>query len=429
MTAIAPIVAADGTVVPATDIDCLRRLVARKLAIAADPANDERRQAWYRHDAGTDNRPMVLAETGGLRDQARPVTDADLACTSAWGRGLERSLRVEIYQFDVLRDDHVVEPRLCTGWKVTASDYGVQVVQHHAQFDGKLGARRWDAPIRDLDADLHRLQQRSFAVDREATYAEVERLAQVFGDLLPIEIRGGHWWTLGMTWTAIELIGLENLMLAMYDQPDGLHALMAFLRDDALAFADWLQAEGLLCRNDENDYIGSGSMGYTRDLARPGADTVRTDHLWVLLESQETVGVGPDQFAEFIFPYQRDLAARFGKVYYGCCEPVHSRIDVLTQLPNLARVSVSPWADERLMAAALGEQIVFSRKPNPTAVSTEVFDEVAIFDDLRQTLAATRNCRVELIMKDVHTLCEHPERLPRWVELARCAIDEADTGV
>ena len=53
-------------------------------------------------------------------------------------------------------------------------------------------------------------------------------------------------------------------------------------------------------------------MGYTRDLARPEAADVQTTDQWVLLESQETVGVGPEQFAEFIFPYQRDLAARFG---------------------------------------------------------------------------------------------------------------------
>mgnify|MGYP002639951275 CR=1 FL=1 len=419
--------AADGTEIPVRDMDCLRRLAERKLEISATPANSERRQAWYDHDAGEHSRPMVLAETGGLRDKARPVTDADLFCTSPWGRAVERSLRVEIYQFDVLQDDHVVEPRMCTGWKVAASDYGVQVVQHHAEFDGALGARRWDSPIQDLDADLHRLQQRTFTVDREATHAEVARLEHVFGQLMPVEIRGGHWWTLGMTWTAIELIGLENLMLAMYDQPDGLHGLMAFLRDDALAFADWLQTEGLLCRNDENDYIGSGSMGYTRTLARPGADAVHTCDQWVLLESQETVGVSPMQFAEFIFPYQRDLAARFGKVYYGCCEPVHGRIDVLTQMPNLARVSVSPWADEARMAAVLGDRIIYSRKPNPTAVSTEVFDEAAILADLRQTLSIAGNCRLELIMKDVHTLCEHPERLPRWVELARQAIEEAKT--
>ncbi len=410
--------------IPVSDIDCLRRLAEAKLAIADDPTNNERRQAWYQHDGAGCGRPLILAESGGLRDEARPVTDADLLCTSDWARGLERSLRVEMYQFEVLRDDHVVEPRLTTGWQVTTSDYGVEVVQHHAEFEGSLGARRWDSPIADLETDLHRLQPRTFSIDREATHAEVERLRTVLGDLLPIEIRGGFWWTLGMTWTAIELIGLENLMLAMYDQPAGLHALMAFLRDDALAYADWLQGEGLLCRNNENDYIGSGSMGYTHELPRSGRQEVQTIDQWVLLESQETVGVGPEQFAEFIHPYQRDIAEHFGKVYYGCCEPVHSRIEVLSQLPNLARVSVSPWADEEVMAERLGKDIVFSRKPNPTLISTEVFDEAAILDDLRQTLHAACDCRLELIMKDVHTLCEQPERLPRWVELARQAVDE-----
>ena len=56
-----------------------------------------------------------------------------------------------------------------------------------------------------------------------------------------------------------------------------------------------------------------------------------------------------------------------------------------------------------------------------------MFDEAAILADLRQTLRNADGCRVELIMKDVHTLCEQPQRLPRWVELARRAADEAIT--
>ena len=145
---------------------------------------------------------------------------------------------------------------------------------------------------------------------------------------------------------------------------------------------------------------------------------------WVLLESQETVGVGPEQFAEFIFPYQQAIGARFGKVYYGCCEPVHNRLHLLKQLPNLARVSVSPWCDEEFMARELGDRIGYSRKPNPTLVSTRRFDEQAIGADLRHTLEVARGCRLELIMKDVHTLDDQPDRLPRWVELARRTIDE-----
>jgi hypothetical protein len=377
----------------------LRRLGARKAQIAAEDANRERRQAWHRLDCGDDPRPLVLAEVGGVRDHLRPLPDSVLECRSGWARGVEWGLRVELYQYDVLCDDHVVEPWMQTGWRVQASDFGVVPVHHQPEHYEGLGARRWDAPLADLERDLHKLRPRSFTVDREGTAAEVDRLEAAFGGILPVRVRGGHWWTLGMTWVAIELIGLEQLMLAMYDAPAALQQLMAFLRDDHLRFARWLEDEGLLCLNNENDYIGSGSMGYTRDLPQPGGSgRVRTRDLWVLLESQETVGVGPEQFEQFVFPYQQAIADCFGKVYYGCCEPVHTRIHVLARLPNLARVSVSPWGDQQRLAAAFGNRVVFSRKPNPTLISTPVFDEDAIRADLRQTLEAARGCRLEIVM-------------------------------
>ena len=82
-------------------------------------------------------------------------------------------------------------------------------------------------------------------------------------------------------------------------------------------------------------------------------------------------------------------------------------------------MSISPWADQEVMAAGCGTQVVFSRKPNPTLISTAVFDETAIRADLRRTLDVAAGGRVELIMKDVHTLHEEPGRLARWVTLAR----------
>jgi hypothetical protein len=327
----------------------------------------------------------------------------------------------------VLKDDHVVEPFVNVNWRVNAGDYGVQAVQHQTDNDGRLAARRWDPPLTDLDKDFGKIHPRTYTVDRETTWKEKEKIEQVLGGILDVRIRGAYWWTLGMTIRAIDLIGLENLMLFMFDQPDGLRRLMAFLRDDTLAYASWLEKEGLLSLNNENDYIGSGSMGYTRDLPKNGGkpgSPVRMQDQWVLSESQETVGVGPDQFEEFIFPYQLSVAEKFGKCYYGCCEPVHTRWHVLKKLPNLARISVSPWADEEFMAGVLKKTVVYSRKPNPTMISTPKFDEDAIRADLRKTLTTARNCRVELVMKDVHTLSGEAFRLPRWVELARQTIDE-----
>jgi len=225
-----------------------------------------------------------------------------------------------------------------------------------------------------------------------------------------------------MTWEAINLVGLEGLMLAMYDNPSGLHRLMAFLQADFHQVLDWYESENLLTLNNENDYIGSGSIGYTNELPggdwQPG-DPVRIRHLWGLSESQETVGVSPRLFEEFIFPYQQPVIERFGLSYYGCCEPVHTRIRTLKKLRNLRRVSVSPWCDQALISAELGSDYIFCRKPNPALISTEVWDETAIRADIRATLEAARGCTLEFAMKDVHTLSNQPWRLDRWVALAR----------
>ena len=411
----------------ASDLAVLHSLARRKMELARHPDNLERKAEWLRHDSGKPGRPLVLAEHGGVRDAQLPVSDELLQCQDTWARGIERGLRHELYLFDTLKDDHVIEPWLNVNWTVSTSDYGVQTIPHHADNFAGMGARNWEPALRDLNADFEKLRPRTFSVDREATALEKARREAVFGDILPVRIRGVYWWTFGLTIVAIDLIGLENLMLAMYDNPDGLHRLMSFLHDDHLAFARWLEREGLFTLNNENDYIGSGSMGYSNDIPQPnhvpGTPACMKD-LWLLLESQETVGVGPEQFEEFIFPYQLSLARHFGRVYYGCCEPVHTRWHVLKRLPNLARVSVSPWADEAFLAAEFGNTYAFSRKPNPSLISTSRFDEAALRADLRQTLTTARNCRVELIMKDVHTLNNEPERLPRWVQLARETIAE-----
>lgn len=405
------------------DRDILRRLAERKLHIAAHATNLERRAAWLALDAGRDSRVMVLAEHGGIRDRRRPCSVSDLECVGEWARGIEASIRGEALLFEQLGDDHVVEPVMNVAWRVQASNFGVAPVVHQGGDAEHMGSRSWDPPVKDLDRDFDKLRPRTFSVDRAATMEERQRLEDVFAGILPVRIRCGHYWTMGLTIQAIDLIGLEALMLAMYDNPEGLHRLMAFLRDDNLAFSRWLEEQGLYTLNNENDYIGSGSMGYTAELpraaTRQAGSPVREQDLWVLLESQETVGVGPELFEAFVFPYHLSIAQHFGRTYYGCCEPVHNRWNIIKRLPNLARVSVSPWADQCFMAEALGRDYVFSRKPNPSLISTSVFDENAIRNDIRQTLDVARDCRVELIMKDVHTLNNEPERLARWVQLAR----------
>jgi hypothetical protein len=405
--------------VSAKDREILRRLADRLATLAAQPVMAERRRRWQAQSVLHGERPLLLAEACAVLDELIPCET--LACEGEWARDFERGLRARLFIAEEIGDDSVVEPRVYYSHAVHGSNYGVEVGERHGQGEHGHGSYVWEAPVKTLPEDLGRLHFREFTYDEEATLEHQARLEALCGDLLAVTLQDCHWWTMGLTWQAILLIGLEPLMLKMYDEPEGLHALMAFLRDDHQHMLDWFEGHGLLTLNNDDSYIGSGSVGYTEALPQPDyvpGSPARLRDLWALSESQETVLVSPTQFAEFVFPYQLPIISRFGLSYYGCCEPLDARWEIVKQIPNLRRVSVSPWSNEEKMAENLGREYVYCRKPNPAQVST-TWNEEILRRDLRHTLELTRGMSVEIVMKDVHTVAHEPWRLGRWVALAR----------
>jgi hypothetical protein len=241
--------------------------------------------------------------------------------------------------------------------------------------------------------------------------------------LLPVRLNTRWPAAVGMTATVVYFRGLEQFMFDMYDNPALIHRLMAFLADGYQAVLDQLEAGGLLTLNNDGTYVGQGGFGWSRELPAPDfASTVRLADLWGNSESQETVGISPAMFAEFVFPYQVRLLERFGLNCYGCCEALNTRWHVVEKIPRLRRVSVSPWADLADMAEKLGHRYILSLKPSPTNLAMRSFDDERVRAELRQALQITRNCRVEMILKDTHTLRNDPGRAVRW---ARIAMEEA----
>ncbi|MCE5278047.1 MAG: hypothetical protein ABFD92_05685 [Planctomycetaceae bacterium] len=403
------------------DLKILRELGDWQAAEAGSARNREKIDAWYAHDAGLPaRRPMLLMEVGYGRPHW-PVGDEDLRCSDAWARGVEFGMRHMKWLVDVLRDDHVVPDYIPYYPAIHRTDFGVGSAVRHKEGAGL--AFHYEPVLKTLDdADFARLRHRSATYDRAATSVQRDRLDQVFGGILPTRLSDAPWqFCIPLTSTALSLIGLEGFMLMMYDNPAGLHRLMAFLRDDQLAYVDWLESEQAWPLNNGPDYVAAGSMGYTRDLPAAGFDgRVRALDRWVGSESQESVSISPAQYGEFVFPYLKAIMDRFGKVYYGCCEPVHAIWEYLASVPNLSRVSVSPWADEELVAKGCREKnIAYSRKPTPNILSGERFDEGAQREVLEKTVAVTSGCRLEIVQRDVYVTNGQPQRLVRWVELAR----------
>ena len=397
------------------DREVLRSLAGRVAELAARDLEEEKRALWYRLNALEPTRPVVFCDPENGWNEI--ILPDHLACTGALARGWEMRLRKEIFWGESMCDDRVVESRFTVPYVYAESDWGVRPVRIGG---GDGGSYRWEAPIKDLE-DLGELRYPTIAVDDGATDRQRNLACEVFDGLLSVELYGSWWWTLGMTWPLVDLRGLEQILFDMVDHPEGLHRLMAFIRDGHLAKLDFLERNGLLSLNTEADYVGSGGFGFTRELPQDDFDGehVRTRDMWGFCESQETGTVSPSMFEEFVFQYQLPILERFGLNCYGCCEPLDQRWHVVRRAPNLRRVSVSPWADLEAMVGNLEDRYIFSMKPNPADLAAPHFDASRIRADVRRALEITRGCRVEVIMKDNHTIGGDPERVIRWVQIVR----------
>jgi hypothetical protein len=396
------------------DREVLRRLAGRLADVAARPVESEKRELWYRHNALQPTRPVVFCDPENGWNEI--ITPDQIACEGELARGWEMAVRKELFWAEQMGDDKVVDAVFEVRHVYEESDWGAhEIVRRTASH----GSYCWDAPIKDL-SHLGHLHAPQIEVDPEGSADLLALANDTFGDLLAVRQKTLWWWTLGMTWTLINLRGLKQIMLDMYDHPDELHQLMGILRDGHLGKLDYLEENGLLSLNNDNTYVGSGGFGFTREL--PQADftgQVRTRDMWGFCESQETVQVSPAMFEEFVFPYQLPVMERFGLNCYGCCEPLDKRWHVVKRFPRLRRISVSPWADVEAMAEQLGSEYIFSYKPPPAELALPTIDEDRVRRQLRRVMDITRDCRVEVIMKDNHTIGHNPENITRWCRIAR----------
>ncbi len=398
----------------------LRMLAGQVAELAARPVEQEKRRLWLAHNALRPTRPVIFCDPETSWIEIIPPESQ--SCQNPVAREWEFRLRQEVFWGTQMNDDRVIEPFFNVPHVHRDPDWGLKERKIETAGE-KRTAYTWEAPVR-AEKDWELVHSPDIEVDFASTGRLVGLAEEVFGDLLQVRLRTQWWWTLGMTWLVINLRGLEQFMFDLVERPAFVHRMMATLRDGTLEMLDDLAGAGLLAPNWDGTYVGSGGFGWTDELPAPGfSGPVRLQDLWGFAESQETVGVSPRMFEQFIFPYQLPLLERFGLNCYGCCEPLDRRWHVVKQIPRLRRVSVSPWSDRRRMAEYLDGRYILSFKPNPADMATATLDEERIRAELRQELEVTRGCIVEVILKDVTTMMNDPRRVTWWVRMAK---EEAD---
>jgi hypothetical protein len=142
--------------------------------------------------------------------------------------------------------------------------------------------------------------------------------------------------------------------------------------------------------------------------------------MWGFCTAQIFSVVSPKMHDEFALQHEVRWLERFGLSYYGCCEPLSNKIDILSRIPNLRKISMSPWADLNAAAEQANGKYVLSLKPNPAVLATDRWNPDRATEELEAQLKIVKahNCQAEIIMKDISTVRYEPQRLWEWARIA-----------
>jgi hypothetical protein len=343
-------------------------------------------------------------------------------CAHPLAARVERQLLQPIAAYETFDDDKVLPDFFPVYYSIGVEFLGQK--QKHIRASEGPGFHIEPA-FETLEEGLPLLCPSEYRYDR-AAFEEYEKTVEdVLGDILPVVRKNSfNYWFLTPTQLVVNLMGMENMYCAMMDEAEDFHRLMRLVTGDLKHCLRWQEEQGLLVLNNGNDYMGSGSFCFSGELPRADfSGAVRSRDLWGHINSQESIGISPEQFAEFVYPYYEELAGEYGLVYYGCCEPVHTYWDTsLNRLPNLRKISISPWCDEEIMAERLsGGRAIYSRKPSPNLIGIKAeFDEEAFTAYIQKTAAVVKGrCKAEFIFRDIYTLHGNPAKTRKAVEITR----------
>lgn len=399
----------------------VRELCRQYMEIAFSEENSNKEKRWLAHNTLADRKPVVLVESNLFADPLLPP----LQCTSPLAREIEHYFNLHLWDQKHVADDKALpryyELPMQIGWDA----FGLDTSREYGMNDsGQTIGYRQKHPIVDIPEDLPKIRPPSYSYSRQYDQQIKADIENVIGDLLPVVLKNTlPVWGCCPSSKVDSLMGMENMMISMMEQPEAMHQLYRLATDRIVECLRWMESGHLLTANNRCDYAGSGSYGFADELPVAGFDgKIRTMDLWGNLNSQETLSISPGMYGDMVFPYYKEIAEAFGLLYYGCCEPVHDIwTPYLSTLKNLRKVSISPWCNEPFMGEVLkNSKVIYCRKPSPNYLGiVPEFDRDAFGKHIKETLDAAKGCYLEFSVRDVYTLGGNIPKIKEAVEIMR----------
>jgi len=400
------------------DRDILQALAHEVAEIAALPVQRETVALWKALNSLQAVRPMALIDEipwhEMAQDEELALQTEDQTC-----RKFELALRQTLYRWRHMRLDMVVEPVIDIPKVIHSSGFGVQVQEKTLAIDphNDIVSHEYSDQLKD-EAAVDRIRAPIVDLDTEATARLEAKAHEVFDGILEVRMKG--WLPSFELWDDIVYWrGAQTVLFDLIARPEHMHEIASRYTDARLDMLDQLEAKGLLGRDQALIHC---TGAWTDELPAPGYDPSRprAEDLWTHGMAQVLLSVSPAMFEEFEIPYATRWYERFGLAYYGCCDPLHERVHIVRRLPNVRKISMSPWVDVEVGAEAIGRDYVFSYKPNPALVARDSWHPEAIERDLRRVVEVCdqSGCPLEITLKDISTVRRRPQRLWEFADIA-----------
>ena len=404
--------------------DVLRRLGGEIAEIAAHPVHKETARLWSCVNGLRAERPVVWINEIPWNEM-NVDDELTLRCEHPFARHIENELRQTIYQWRHMPCDMVVNDFIACPKALHSTDFGIVESVDALKVDesSAIKSRHFNVQISDPE-DIEKIKMPIVTHNETATRNRMGALLDAFEGVIPVRLQGqSHVWFTPWDYL-IRWWGIQEAMMDLILRPEMVHAAVDRMVDAWMTELDQFEKMNLLELDNDNTRVGSGGYGYVDDL--PGEefdpDHVRPKNMWGCSNAQIFVDVSPEMHWEFAIEHELRWLTRWGITYYGCCEPLHNKIHVLRRIPNLRKVSVSPWCDLGKMLEEMGNECAMSVKPSPAVFIDAGWSPEKARSDIRKILdVADGRGHIEIIMKDISTVCYKPERLWEW---ARIAMEE-----
>lgn len=351
--------------------------------------------------------------------------DLQLHCEHPSARAMECHLRRVLYQMKHFPVDLMLAPYYEASPSILGVSYGISI--HEETRDSATGSAIRSHSYNDMlpdEAALEKIKMPHLSIDQEKTDLEMDLAERVFSGILPVQ-RGGITLYSAM-WDIIPMLhGANRTIEDLIDRPEFCHAAVE-------KFTQWfehlhLEYERINVLSARPYYLHC-SPALTDDLPQAGFDGehVRLKDVWARGMAQIFAVVSPEMHDALDLQYMQRLFDMCGLSYYGCCEPVDTKIDILRRrFRNLRKISISPWADKRRAAEHIGGDYVASFKPNPAFVANGC-SEGAVRAELEEMINVCQEHQtpLEIILKDISTVTNNVQALTDWANIVQDVVNE-----